>query len=393
MRVLYHHRTRGADAQGVHIRALTDALRELGHEVRIVTLARQQQAGASKRSSIGGGGPSLLGRAIPHWLYELLALAYNVPAFVVLAFAVLRHRPGLIYERYALFNVSGLWVARLFRIPFLLEVNAPLSMEHREHGDLVLHRLAERIEDRLCTQATRTVVVSAAMARIFEDRGVPAERLLVMPNGVDRSRFHPGVDGTEVRRDAGLENTFVVGFVGWIRPWHGVDRLVQAVARLAPELPELRLLLVGDGPALPDLHEQVRRLGMDDRVHFTGPVESKAIPEHIAAMDVAVQPDVTDYASPIKLFEYLALARPVIAPAKPNITEVVEDGSSALLVEPGSTDGLIDAIRRLYADRSLCARLAKRGGALIEERGYDWRANAARVIEVAEGGDPLELST
>lgn len=388
MRVLYHHRTRGADAQGVHIRALTDALRELGHEVRIVTLARQQQAHAQPRTSRGG--PSLLGRAIPHWLYELMALAYNVPAFAVLTIAVLRHRPGLIYERYALFNLSGLWVARLFRIPFLLEVNAPLSMEHREHGDLVLHRLAERIEDRLCARATRTVVVSSAMARIFEDRGVPAERLLVMPNGVDRARFHPGVDGTAVRRDTGLEEAFVVGFVGWIRPWHGVDRLVDAVARLAPELPELRLLLVGDGPALPDLRERVMALGIEDRVHFTGPIGSESIPAHIAAMDVAVQPDVTDYASPIKLFEYLALARPVIAPAKPNITEVVEDGSSALLTEPGSTDALIDAIRRLHGDRDLRERIATRGGALIEERGYDWRANARRVIEVAEGGDTLE---
>ncbi len=393
MRVLYHHRTRGADAQGIHIRALTDALRELGHEVRVVTLARQQQDGAPKRASSGRGGPSLLGRAIPHWLYELLALAYNVPAFIVLVAAVLRHRPGLIYERYALFNLSGLWVARLFRIPFLLEVNAPLSMEHREHGDLVLHRLAERIEDRLCTQATRTVVVSGAMARIFEYRGVPAERLLVMPNGVERGRFHPGVDGTAVRRDTGLESTFVVGFVGWIRPWHGVDRLVDAVARLAPELPELRLLLVGDGPALPDLQDQVTTLGIEDRVLFTGAVGSDAIPAHIAAMDVAVQPDVTDYASPIKLFEYLALARPVIAPAKPNITEVVEDGTSALLIEPGSTDALVHAIRRLYTDRDLCERLATRGGSLIQERGYDWRANAARVIEVAEGGDPLEQAT
>lgn len=390
MRVLYHHRTRGADAQGVHIRALTDALRELGHEVHTVALAPQQRSKAAPRTPAGGGGPSLLGRAIPHWLYELLALGYNLPAFMMLTLAVLRHRPALIYERYALFNVSGLWVARLFRIPFLLEVNAPLSMEHREHGDLVLHRLAERIEDRLCTHATRTVVVSAAMARIFEDRGVPAERLLVMPNGVDRGRFHPGVDGTAVRRDKGLEDTFVVGFVGWIRPWHGVDRLVDAVARLAPELPALRLLLVGDGPALPDLREQVATLGIEDRVYFTGAVGSEAIPAHIAAMDVAVQPDVTDYASPIKLFEYLALARPVIAPAKPNITEVVEDGTSALLFEPGSTGALVDAIRRLYADRDLGERLAARGGALIEERGYDWRANAGRVIEVVDGGDSLE---
>jgi len=390
MKVLYHHRTRGADAQGVHIRALTGALRSLGHQVRIVSLARQQNPASAPAPTRTRGGPSLLGRAIPHWLYELIALGYNLPAFVVLAFAVLRDRPDLIYERYALFNVSGLWVARLFRIPFLLEVNAPLSLEHREHGDLVMHGLAERIERWLCRSATRTVVVTAAMGRIFEQGGVPAQKLLVMPNGVDRERFHPRVDGGEVRRERELEDGFVVGFVGWIRPWHGVDRLIDAVAILAPEFPELRLLLVGDGPAVPDLRARVRRLGIGERVQFTGALPAEQVPAHVAAMDVAVQPDVTDYASPIKLFEYLALARPVIAPAKPNITEVVDDGDSALLFEPGSTEQLADCIRRLHEDEHLRSHIAARGAALIDERGYDWEANARRVVEIVNGNGRME---
>jgi len=390
MKVLYHHRTRGADAQGVHIRSLTGALRSLGHEVRIVTLARQQDPASASARPRARGGPSLLGRTIPHWLYELIALGYNLPAFVVLSVSVLRDRPDLIYERYALFNMSGLWVAKLFRLPFLLEVNAPLSLEHREHGGLVMHGLAQRIERWLCRSATRTVVVTAAMGRIFEQAGVPAGKLLVMPNGVDRARFHPGIDGRAVRRELGLEGAFVVGFVGWIRPWHGVDRLVDAVARLAPRRPELHLLLVGDGPATDALREQVRVRGIHDRVHFTGPVPADAIPAHIAAMDVAVQPDVTDYASPIKLFEYLALARPVIAPDKPNIGEVVEHDVSALLFKPGDAGELSEAIQRLDAEPGLRERIAQRGAALIDERGYNWEANARRVIEVVSRVDSVE---
>lgn len=389
MKVLYHHRTRAADAQGIHIRELCRALRALGHEVRVAALVPGERENPDRRQA-SAGGSRLLGRTIPHWVYELLALAYNVPGFVMLCLAILRQRPDLLYERYSLFTLSGLWAARLFRLPFVLEVNAPLSLEHREHGELVFQGVAQRIEDRLCNSATRTVVVSRAMAGIFEARGVPAEQLLVMPNGVDRDRFHPGVDGVAVRAECGFGDAFVVGFVGWIRPWHGVDRLVDAVARLAGDLPRLRLLLVGDGPAVPDLREQVEQLGIGDRVWFTGAVPAERIPSCLAAVDVAVQPDVTDYASPIKLFEYLALARPVVAPAKPNITEVVDDGASALLFAPGSTDELAECIRRLHDDPALRARIAARGAALIDERGYDWLANARRVIDVVEAGHRVE---
>lgn len=399
LRILYHHRTRGEDAQGIHIRALCDAWREDGHEVRVVAPrvgnSARRGSGARPRQAAPApdARPTLFGFAVPYWLYELLALGYNVPAFLRLLLAVLRTRPDFLYERYALFNVAGVAVARLTGTPIILEVNAPLSLELRTHGDLTFRRLAEVIERSLCRSATRTLVVSEAMAEVLVGLGVPRAQLEVMPNGVDSRRFHPGVQPGDIRARHGIpESAPVVGFVGWIRPWHGVDRLIDAVAALREEQPDLALLVVGDGPAVPALQRQVEALGLGQAVHFTGPVPAENVPQHIAAVDIAVQPDVTGYASPIKLFEYLALGRAVVAPDRPNIREVVTDGANAALFKAEDTASLTEALRGLVTDRDRRRRLAASAAALINERGYTWRRNARRVIELAMDDSAPALS-
>ncbi|WP_038052644.1 glycosyltransferase family 4 protein [Thioalkalivibrio sp. ALJ1] len=403
MKILYHHRTRGEDAQGIHIRALCDAFRELGHEVHMVAPLQRRAPGrpeeapsapSSKSADDGDARPTLGGVPIPFWFYELLSLAYNLPAMILLLVAVLRHRPAFIYERYSLFSFAGRLVAWLTRRPLVLEVNAPLSLELQTHGDLVLRRLAQSIEDWLCRRADRTIVVTQAMADIFAARGVPSERLMVMPNGVDGAHFHTGVDGSAIREHHGLQEARVVGFVGWIRPWHGVDGLIHAVASLRARHPDLHLLIVGDGPAIPALRNQVAQQGMEACVHFTGPVERDAIPAHIAALDIAVQPDVTDYASPIKLFEYLALGRAVVAPDKPNIREVVQHEQGALLFPPRDWGALAEQLERLLTDDAWRQGLGEQAVALVDSRGYTWQANARHVIEsVQQVASPIRGAT
>jgi glycosyltransferase involved in cell wall biosynthesis len=161
-----------------------------------------------------------------------------------------------------------------------------------------------------------------------------------------------------------------------------VDLLLRAAARLAAEIPALRVLIVGDGPALPELRALAEELRLSERVVFTGAVPAEDIPVHVAAMDVAVQPNVTDYASPIKLFEYLAVGRAVVAPRKENILEVVEEGKTALLYSPGDVADMSANLRRLHEDPGLRARLGRSGHQLIEEREYHWLGNARKVVEI-----------
>lgn len=383
MKILYHHRTRAEDAQGIHIRELCEGFVKEGHQVEMVALlaskANRDHSKASKETTSTKGN-SLFRLTIPHWIYELVVLFYNVPAFFVLSYKAWRFKPDFIYERYSLYAGAGYLVAKLFSIPFIIEVNSPLSLEMKKHGDLTFAALAQRMEDWIVRNAHATIVVTAAMKDIFVQRGANPKQFVVMPNGVDRKIFNARVDGSQIRRKYRLQDRFVVGFVGWIRSWHGVDYLISAVDRAVAEIPGLSCLIVGDGPAIPELKKQVAELQREKEIIFTGALDSHAIPQALAAIDVAVQPNVTEYASPIKLFEYLAMGKAIIAPDKDNIKEVVEDGHTALIYETGDIDQLAAHIKRLYHDPTLRHRLSQAAENLIEERGYYWQANARKVI-------------
>ena len=123
-----------------------------------------------------------------------------------------------------------------------------------------------------------------------------------------------------------------------------------------------------------------RRLGIAPRVVFTGIVPRDEIPSYVSTFDIALQPAVVAYASPLKLFEYLALGRAIVAPDQPNIREVLDDGVNALLFDTRDPDGLTDAIDRLTGDDVLRERLARGARLSIAQRGLTWARNAERVV-------------
>jgi glycosyltransferase involved in cell wall biosynthesis len=120
------------------------------------------------------------------------------------------------------------------------------------------------------------------------------------------------------------------------------------------------------------------------RVSFTGVVQRDEVARHVAAFDIALQPAVVAYASPLKLFEYLALGRAIVAPSQPNICEVLRDGENALLFDPKNSLGLVQAIRRLMGDADLRRRLERKAAETINEQSLTWVGNAKKVSALAE---------
>lgn len=364
--ILYHHRTRSRDGQSVHIDALVDALRRQGH---LVVMVGPQRVAATRAK---------LDKALlPRPVHELLELGYSLVEAVRLVRAIRRHRPDAIYERANIFMLSGITVARWFGLPLLLEVNAPLTAERRAFGGLALARLARWTEERAWRGAARVLPVTRVLGRMIEAAGVPAERIAVTPNGVDPAALAPRPGGPD-RTSLGLGDALVLGFVGFVREWHGLEHVLDLMAA-DPALAGAHFLIVGDGPARPVLERRAAQLGLGDRMILTGVVERALLPGFIACMDIALQPEVTAYASPLKLFEYMALGRAVVAPDAENIREVLTHEADALLFAPGEPAAMAGAIRRLAGDPALRRALGERAAARIASGGYLWDSNAARV--------------
>lgn len=374
LRILYHHRLASKDGQLVHVEELVRALERRGHQVRVLAppLYEDRPFGAE------GGIVDRLKRLLPAALYELLELGYGLAAGLRLALAARRYRPDLLYERYSLHTPAGLLARALAGVPLLLEVNAPLAEERACFDGLALPRLARAVERAIWRRADRLLVVTEVLARRVEAAGVPRERIIVTPNGVELARFDAAPSEAEARRALGLEGRLVLGFVGFVKAWHGLDAVLDWLAR-AP-FPAALLFVVGDGPARPELERRARELGVGERVRFAGVVPRERIAAVIRCFDIALQPAVTDYASPLKLVEYMALGRAILAPDSANIREVLRHGENAWLVTP---EGLHAGLDRLARDPQLRAELGAAARATVEERGLTWDANAQRVEELA----------
>jgi glycosyltransferase involved in cell wall biosynthesis len=221
--------------------------------------------------------------------------------------------------------------------------------------------------------------VTGALAAYIKRAGLPSERIKITPNGVDTEKFRPR-NTSEARARLGLGQSLVLGFVGYIREWHGLDVMIDVLAR--PALAHTHLLIVGNGPTLPSLKERARQLGMLERVHFTGTMPRESLPELTSCIDIALQPNVTPYASPLKLFEYMAAARAIVAPASPNIREILDDGVDGVLFAPGSAEAMAGAIERLAGDAAMRERLGKAAAQKIAGRNLTWRGNAERAVSI-----------
>jgi glycosyltransferase involved in cell wall biosynthesis len=378
MKILYHHRTRSRDGQAVHIEEMIGALRNLGCEVIVV----EPPATAGARFDGGSGSVGLVRRFLPRALSELLELAYSAVAYRRLRRAYLLHRPDIIYERHNLFLLAGALVRRKYGVPYLLEVNSPLCLERIQHGGLALARFARWTERFAWGQADAVLAVTGVLGEIIAAEGVARDRVVVVPNGINPAHFAHAPEPGKAKADLGISGRMVLGFTGFVREWHGLDRVIDFIA--AARRPELLLLVVGDGTARAELEAQATRLGVTEQVRFTGVVSRDKLPAHVAAFDIALQPAATPYASPLKLFEYLALGKAIIAPAQANLVEILEHDRNALLFAPTDREDFFRALATLVDDGALRERLGRDARDTIDRRGLTWARNAERAIAIGQ---------
>ena len=375
MKILYHHRIASKDGQYVHVEELTKAFIEQENELRVVAPT------VNEKAEFGGDGGfvSKLKSALPATLYELMELAYSLWVFVKLVIAIKGFKPDFIYERYNLYQPAGIWASKLFKIPLILEINAPLVEERSRYSGLALKGVAKNVEDYTWKGATHCLPVTNVLANYVREAGVDDDHITVIHNGV-RQQFVDEMLSSDINQN---KQQITIGFTGFIHPWHGMDKAIEAIAE-HKDLP-LKLVCIGDGAILPELKQQASDLGVADKVEFKGLVGRDEVLDYVKDFDIALQPDVTSYASPLKMFEYMAVGALIVAPRTPNIEEILSD-ETALFFNKGDTQSfkttLTEAIE--HYQMHLAKRLAVKQS--IVNKGFIWQENARRVVQIVARG-------
>jgi glycosyltransferase involved in cell wall biosynthesis len=369
LRILYIHRTRSRDGQSVHIDELVAAFRDQGHRVQMVGPRR-----------IGAMTDGVERKLLPMPLYELAELGYSLVEFWRLLQTALKQKPDFIYQRSNVHMLGAVWAARLLKVPLFLEINAPLARERGRSRGFAWPALARWSEKYLWRHADILLPVTDVMACEVASAGVDRGRIVTMPNGVNLARFGSR-NRTAAKALLGLDNRLVLGFVGFVREWHGLEHVIDLLAA-EQELAKAHLLVVGDGPALPALAARAERNGVGSRVFFTGVVAHDDVANLASAFDIALQPDVTPYASPLKLFEYMALGHAIVAPDTPNMREILSDGDNALLFAPGNYDAFAAKVRCLANDHALRQKTGEAAMCDIKTKDRTWEGNARRIASL-----------
>lgn len=381
--------------ESAHIRGVLDGLAALGNRTRVLS---NDELPAIRRA----GHPLEVAR--PGTMFNATPLAFEVWNNFAFTWRlwrdVRRARPDVIYQRYSRNSWAGVAVARLAGLPLLLEWNSSEVWTTRHWSPVGWWaRVVAVFEDVNRRGADRIVVVSRALAGALEEHGVDLERIVVNPNGVDPERFRPGAGGAAIRERYGLGNALVVGFVGSFNFYQGTPVLMRAAAHLAEVCGEAnaRFLLVGYGELLGPTRAAAEEAGVADRVTFTDRVPVDEVPAYVDAFDVAVAPMVPNpdgsafFNSPVKVFEYMAAGKAIVASRLGQIVEVLEEGETGLMVEPESAEALAAALVRLARDPELRRTLGENARRAAVAR-HTWRRNAERVVEtydaVVEGQGP-----
>jgi glycosyltransferase involved in cell wall biosynthesis len=367
-----------------HMRGFARGARALGHRLRFLISGR---AGNDDDSTVFIGPSTAI--SATRALFEV----WNNLAFTAKSLSLVADgseavaQIDFIYQRYSRFNWTGVALSLVTGRPLLLEFNGSEVWIGKRWDPVGLLWLLKRFERLNLKAADLIFVVSEVERRNLLAAGVEPERIVVNPNGVDTDRFRPGCGGQDVRRRFGLDNKTVIGFLGTFGPWHGAPVLAEAVKMIGPHH-NCHFLFIGDGDQRALTERVVASSGNGDIVTFTGRIPHDDAPSHLDACDILVSPHVPAgdgsefFGSPTKLFEYMAMARPVIASRLGQIADVITDGENGILVEPGEGRAIAGAIESLLEDEPLRDALGAAARRTVIE-GYTWRHNAERVFSRA----------
>ena len=381
MRILYINYLSLKDGSNIHVKSFADAVNAIGYDIESLW----HNIDDNKPNTKGNINykKSILGSTkLKGFMSEVKMVIENL-RYMPKEFAMIKKgKYDVLIVRYAFNIFSSVLIAKLLRHPLILEVNSPSYYEQTQLFGRQLWRLSALIERWILKNASMVVTVSDELKDMFVNQGISDEKIAVVYNGVETHRFYPRKKNKNLAKKLGIPlDAFVVGFSGSFQKWHGVNNILKIAEYLNNS--EVYFMLVGDGFVRQEIESHVRNRGIKN-VIFCGSVSYEKMPQYLSLFDVAVAPYPNlkkFYFSPLKIFEYMAMGIPTIAPNLGQIGRVINNNENGILVQPGRYDFFANEISRLMEsdqDRKVIGRCASQ----MAHSKMDWTLTAEKYIHI-----------
>lgn len=324
---------------------------------------------------------------------DIMSIAYNENIKKALDEVFEKERISFVYQRSALNAFAGIEYAMKKKIPFILEYNGSEIWIAKNWGnrDLKGLNISEKIERLTFEKADLITCVSRPLKQQLVEMGIDERKVIVTPNGVNTEMYRPDIEGSELRKKYGIaEDKVVIGFIGTFGAWHGAEILAKAFVKLNEECPNVHLMMIGDGMKMAEVKEVISRNHLENVSTLTGIVPQKEGPKHLAICDILVSPTIKNpdgtpfFGSPTKLFEYMAMGKGIVASDLDQMSEILENERTALLVEPNNVEDVAEAIMRLVNNQDLREKLGRNAREEVCSK-YTWKMHTERIINALMG--------
>jgi len=314
---------------------------------------------------------------LPGFLFEIAQILFNLVSYRKIRKYIKEYQPDFIYERYALYSFAGILAANKLAVPLILEVNTPYAHVWEKYYRLYFPTLAKKVEKFILNKANWVITVTESQRRFLAVEYLELDKISVTQNAININEFNPDVRPADIEWK--VSDPVVIGFVGTMNRWQGIPVLSEVIPRVIDAVPNAVFLLVGDGEYRAALENQVNISALDNNVRFTGRVAHKEVPHYVSNMDITILPDSNTHGSPMKIFEYMAAKKAIIAPDVEPVNEIVTHEKTGLIISRSNADQLTKAIIILAQDKQLRISLAKNAYAYVISN-HTWIENARKVL-------------
>ncbi|MCL2656747.1 MAG: glycosyltransferase, exosortase A system-associated [Betaproteobacteria bacterium] len=300
-------------------------------------------------------------------------------------------RPDVLHAHSPVLNgIPAIQAGHRAGLPVVYEVRAFWEDAAVDHGTTqegsLRYRATRAVETWAFRHADHVTCICEGLRADIVARGIPSNRVTVIPNAVDADTFAPGgAADIDLKRALGLEGAEVVGFIGSFYAYEGLDLLLSALPEVLKHRPNVKLLLVGGGPQDANLKAQASSMGLGDRVVFTGRVPHADVQRYYDLIDVLAYPRhpmrLTELVTPLKPLEAMAQKQIFVASDVGGHRELIRDGETGILFKAGDAAALADALVRLLADRSIWPHLREAGRLFVEQE-RTWRNSVGRYRNI-----------